>query len=136
MKKVYLNELTPEQVTERLQKGEIIHSVAFPVIEYKIINGIVCRTDRRSITYNASFIIPKDNQTHYFEEQEPLTIEVKKFYKTHDGRCAICYAIDTKEEYPCKFAVIGEYEIFSTTKKGTFHINKPHKNDIVSEWED
>lgn len=138
MKKVYLSELTSEQVTERLNRGEIVHSEVFPVVEYKLINGIICRTDRRGITYNASFDISQSNRTHYFEEPEPLEIEVGKFYKTRDGSKVVCYVIcgNDTAEYPCKFAIIGEYQTFRTTKTGKIFADVEHKYDIIEEWKE
>lgn len=135
MKKVYLRDLTAEDITKRLQNNGVVYYN--PNIYYKFVNGVFCKFFKtRCVKINAVIDMGVLNN-FYFEEQEPLTIEVKGFHKIRDGHCAICYAIQKDAlVYPCKVAVIGEYQTFRTTKTGNVFDNIENKYDIVAKRED
>ena len=138
MKKVYLRDLTPEQVTERLNKGEIIYNVNFPDWRYKYINGILCGIGSNSIVYNDNIHI-RNASSFFFKEQEPLNIKLGKFYETRDGRKAYCCSILRPcilDTYGYYFIIEGSYVSYSTDRDGKHLTDTESALDIIEEWKD
>lgn len=136
MKKVYLKDLTPDEVIRRLKAGEVLKTIDEDT-EMKIVEGLLCSFYKDgSFTINGDFHIDKDlDKYYYFEEPEELKLEDGKCYKTRDGHCAICHYIDKKDNmFPYKFVVVGEYVAFSTNEDGRLYKNTEDKLDLISEW--
>lgn len=90
MTKVYLSDLEPEEVTERLNKGEIVYYVDSKGNwhEFKYINGICVRyTDGEVDGYGRS--IYSTGEAFFEDKGEWISLKPGRRYKTRDGRVAI-----------------------------------------------
>lgn len=129
--KTYLKDLTPEEIIKRLKNGEVPKSLLNRGI-IKLVDGVMfmAKTDG-SIIINPRLEITYDL---YFETEEPLTFEEGKFYKTRDGKKAYISRITTTYIY----GIITEKTSSETWELDGTHWNKehPHKNDLISKWED
>lgn len=134
--KVYLN--TVEDLTKALNEGKTL--IDDNNNKYKKINSIlVCFLP--SGAYINGDILCVNQRKYYYEEKEPLKIEVGKFYKTRDGKKVICAykSKSAKDVRPYFFSSVGGDEIFSmwTTGNGFCRDEeKTYKEDIVDYWED
>lgn len=89
MTRVYLSDLEPEEVTERLNKGEEVFYTDTKGAHhsYKFINGICVRyTDGEVDGYGRSIYSTGEC---YFEGKEEITLRPGKRYKTRNGDLAI-----------------------------------------------
>lgn len=89
MTREYLKDLEPEEVTERLNKGEEVFYTDTKGAHhsYKFINGICVRyTDGEVDGYGRSIYSTGEC---YFESKEEITLRPGKRYRTRDGRIAI-----------------------------------------------
>lgn len=136
MKKVLLKDLKPEQVLERLQKGEIIYHEIFPSISYKFINNILCKITFDGIVYNDGILVNDDNRYLYFKEEEPIKFEVGKHYKTRRGTEAICYAYDKCSYILYKFIELNTEVHINTYEDGKLYNTITNDLDIVDYWKD
>ena len=131
--KLYLKDLTPEEIIKRLKNGEIIKSEEDGDI-IKYYDGVICRAYKDGgFTINAGFT--NDNICGYcFETEEPLTFEEGKFYKTREGKKAYISRITTTRFYGI---ITGKTSLDTWNLKGMHWCDKyPHKNDLISKWED
>ena len=129
MKKVYLE--TPEAVIKALKEGKVIKDDNG--YSYKLVDGFIV------LTYKNSFIVGEnvgniDNQAYILEE-EPLKVEVGKFYKTRDGRKAWVVSRQQDEHYPYIIAILDEVDAYAVTKDGRFYDDRSHSFDLVGQWD-
>jgi len=93
MTREYLSDLEPEEVTERLNKGEEVFYTDTKGAHhsYKFINGICVRyTDGEVDGYGRSIYSTGEC---YFEDKEEITLRPGRRYKTRDGRIAITTSV-------------------------------------------
>ena len=128
MKKVYLE--TPEAVIKALKEGKEVRDENN--YSFKIVDGFIVATyyDYFYIVYTISGI-----DKPYILEEEPLKIEVGKFYKTRDGRKAWVVSRQQDEHYPYIIAVLDEVDAYAVTKDGRFYDDRPYEFDLVGQWD-
>lgn len=135
MKKVYLKDLKPDEVTRRLKAGEV---VKYPDsnLEIKMIDGVLCRFTKHEIVYGTYLTVctyGTGYSEYYFEEPEELKLEVGKCYRTRDGRKAFIFV---KDDYNYRGVVAGlNSAFFYWDEQGKLDIIN-YENEIVSEWSD
>lgn len=88
--------------------------------------------------YHINYTINECDKPYYFIEN-PLKIEVGKFYKTRNGIKARCFFADSFRFF--KFTIDGLSDVFKTNIKGEHLIpgrfeNEEMPNDIVDYWEE
>lgn len=139
--KVYLN--TAEEILDALQKGEAVYEdITGGNIKYKMYNGVmVSEYSPKGSKFINSGTIFVENNRYYVYEKEPIKLEVGKFYKTRDGKKAICAykTKSAKDDRPYFFSSVGGDEIFSmwTTRNGFCKDEeRTYNEDIVDYWED
>lgn len=129
--RTYLKDLTPEEVIQRLKNGEIIKFDNNKTFHIKMIDGIICRIyDGNNFMINGGF----DNDSFYFETEESLTFEEGKFYKTREGKKAYISRKTTTRFYGI---ITGKTSLDTWNLEGMHWYDKsPHKNDLISKWEE
>lgn len=137
--KTYLKDLTPEEIVQRLKNGEILHPVN-PNYHYKMIDGVLCEFFNNKLHFInvqvGSVYKPDSYEGHdyYFETEEPLTFEEGKLYKTREGKKAYISRITTTRFYGI---ITGKTSLDTWNLEGMHWYDKsPHKNDLISKWED
>ena len=128
MKKVYLE--TPEDVINALKEGKVIQDDTG--YSYKLVDGFIVNT------VGNNFIVGDNvfsRNKPYILEEEPLKIEVGKFYKTRDGRKAWVVSRQKSEHYPYIIAVLGKVDAYAVTKDGRVYNDRPYAYDLVAPWE-
>lgn len=93
MTREYLSDLEPEEVTERLNKGEEVYYTDTKGAHhsYKFINGVCVRyTDGEVDGYGRSIYSTGEC---YFEGKEEIKIRPDRRYRTRDGRTAVTTSI-------------------------------------------
>lgn len=93
MTREYLSDLEPEEVTERLNKGEEVFYTDTKGAHhsYKFINGICVRyTDGEVDGYGRSIYSTGEC---YFEGKEEIKLRPGRRYKTRDGRIALTTSV-------------------------------------------
>lgn len=130
--KTYLKDLTPEEIIKRLKNGEVI-KIENSVEYIEMIGGIICyHSNDGDVIVGASIF--KNQGNRYFETEEPLTFEEGKFYKTREGKKAYISRITTTYFYGI---ITGKTSLDTWNLKGMHWYDKsPHKNDLISKWED
>lgn len=94
MRRVYLSDLEPEEVTERLNNGEEVYYTDTKGEHhfYKYINGICVRyTDGEVDGYGRS--IYSTGECYFEDKDEEIILRPGKRYKTRDGRIAITTSV-------------------------------------------
>lgn len=140
MKKVYLRDLSAEEITKRLQNNDVVYYGIDA--HYKFVNGILCKFVKGHCARINATIDMSSLTSFYFEEKEPLIIEAGKIYKTRDGSKAVCYKVNINEyhtsNYPFKFIIVGCGKTFSTTEYGKVYRFNDDETcwDIIEEWKD
>lgn len=128
MKKVYLE--TPEAVIKALKAGKEIRDENN--YSFKIVDGFIVATydDCFYIGYTIYGI-----DKPYILEEEPLKIEVGKFYRTIDGRKAFVYAkIGIDCLYPFCVVKAGKLDAYNVNADGKQEDDeRPY--DLVAPWE-
>ena len=117
MTREYLKDLEPEEVTERLNKGEEVYYEDSKGVHhsYKYINGICVRyTDGEVDGYGRSIYSTGEC---YFEDTKDIKLEPNKTYKTRKGDFAITtnqdgswmygYIIKGNEPHPVSWTIEG-----------------------------
>lgn len=129
MKKLYLE--TPEAVIKALKEGKDVRDKYN--YSFKIVDGFIVATydDYFYIGYTIAGL-----DKPYILEEEPLKIEVGKFYKTRDGRKAWVVSRQQDEHYPYIIAVLGKVDAYAVTKDGRFYDDRPYEFDLVAPWEE
>lgn len=149
MNKVYLSGI--QEITKALKDGKVVfeeypsnHTYRHRAI--RLINGILISSyvgkTNNSIFMNDYICLNSEDTKFYYEEKEPVKLEVGKFYKTRDGEKVICVFKSTNEDdnRPYFFSSVGGDGPFSmwTTEDGFCSENakEKFKNDVVDYWED
>ena len=130
MKKVYLE--TPEAVIKALKEGKTIKNDHWYSYELKD-NFIVQKILGKIRSINTTIFLDED---YYILEEEPLKIEVGKFYKTRDGRKAfVCANTYTGL---CWVVIIDSSadRTFCCTVDGMFCPGEENEKDLVAPWEE
>ena len=130
MKKVYLE--TPEAVIKALKEGKTIKTDHWYDYELKD-NFIIQKILGKIRSINTTIFLDED---YYILEEEPLKIEVGKFYKTRDGRKAWVVSRQQDEHFPYIIAVLGKVDAYAVTKDGRFYDDRPYEFDLVAPWEE
>lgn len=134
MAKRYLK--TPEEVVKALKDGKEVRDKYGSIC--KLIDGIIISK------LNDFFEIGKPIRSvnkPYILEEEPLKLEVGKFYKTRGGDKAIVLYINDKADagcWPVLVAVVGKANCsYSVSKTGGYYSSGSDTVwDIVTPWED
>lgn len=128
--KQYLNELTAQEVIEKLKAGETLQNTNNQRLEY--IDGFL-------IGYkdNDWFLYPSLSSTKlnlfYFERPEPeLKIEIGKFYATRDGKKAYVFSKNSEDKYCVAIEGEGVYTVF---EGGYYSEESETDGDLISLWE-
>ena len=129
MKKVYLE--TPEAVIKALKDGKVIKDDNG--YSYKLVDGFIVSTYKNHFIVGDN-IFNIDNHPYILEE-EPLKIEVGKFYKTKNGRKAWVVSRQQDEHYPYIIAILDEVDAYAVTKDGRFYDDRPYSFDLVGQWD-
>lgn len=130
MKKVYLE--TPEAVIKALKDGKEVFLDEGGAGKVVLIDGFCVKqwNDQFNINYTINL-----RDKPYILEEEPLKIEVGKFYKTRDGRKAWVVSRQQDEHYPYIIAILDEVDAYAVTKDGHFYDDRPYSFDLVGQWE-
>lgn len=130
--KTYLKDLTPEEIIKRLKNGEVI-KIKDSKEYFKMIDDVICRFfDYGDVGIGSLLYAGPDDA--YFEIEEPLTFEEGKFYKTREGKKAYISKITTTRFYGI---ITGKTALDTWNLDGMHWRDKsPHKNDLISKWED
>lgn len=124
MKTVYLE--TPEDVIKALKEGKVIKDDNG--YSYKLVDGVIVSTYKNS--FSVGYNIFSGNRPYILEE-EPLKIEVGKWYETRDHQKARCYNFDNNSY----FFTIDNYTVFMTDTKGSFRRKQVISDlDIIGPW--
>ena len=129
MKKAYLK--TPEAVIKALKDGKVIKDDNG--YSYKLVDGFIVSTYKNHFIVGDN-IFNIDNHPYILEE-EPLKIEVGKFYKTKNGRKAWVVSRQQDEHYPYIIAILDEVDAYAVTKDGRFYDDRPYSFDLVGQWD-
>ena len=130
MTKRYLE--TPEAVIKALKKGKVIKDDNG--YSYKLVDGFIVSTYKNHFIVGDN-IFNIDNHPYILEE-EPLKIEVGKFYKTRDGRKAFVYA-KIGIDCPYTFCVVkaGKLDAYNVNEEGKQAADE-QPLDLISPWKD
>ena len=125
MKKVYLE--TPEAVIKALKEGKEVRDENN--YSFKIVDGFIVAAyyDYFYIGYTISGI-----DKPYILEEEPLKIEVGKWYETSGHQKARCFIVEKER---CHFT-IDNYCHFFTNKNGVYLDNETSRYNIIGLWEE
>ena len=125
MKKVYLE--TPEAVIKALKDGKEVRDKYGSIC--KLVDGIII--SKLNNFFEIGKPIRSVNKPYIFEE-EPLKIEVGKFYKTRSGNKVIVLHVNKNDisGFPVSVAVVGSTDtLYFVSRTGG------HPNDFTSEWD-
>ena len=128
MKKVYLE--TPEAVIKALKEGKVIKDENN--YSYKIVDGFIVAVNKNEFFVGDNIF---SGNRPYILEEEPLKIEVGKFYKTRDGRKAfVCANTYTGL---CWVVIIDSSadRTFCCTVDGMFCPGEENEKDLIAPWE-
>lgn len=125
MKKVYLE--TPEAVIKALKAGKEIkdndgHS-------YKIVNGFIVNTNKNYFFVGDIF----SGNRPYILEEEPLKIEVGKWYETRDHQKARCYYSGKATAF---FSIDNNSLPLGVYLNGRLYKDMETPLDIIGPWEE
>ena len=129
MKKVYLE--TPEAVIKALKDGKEVFLEEGGAGKVKLIDGFCVKewNDQFNINYTINL---RDKPFVY--EQEPLKIEVGKWYETRDHQKARCFRV-TDRACNCSFTIDNGF-VFCTYKDGKYGVEKECSLDIIGSWDE
>ena len=130
MKKVYLE--TPEAVVKALKEGKEVFLDEGGAGKVVLIDGFCVKqwNDQFNINYTINL-----RDKPYILEEEPLKIEVGKFYKTKNGRKAWVVSRQQDEHYPYILAILDEVDAYAVTKDGRFYEDRSYSFDLVGQWD-
>ena len=126
MKKVYLE--TPEAVIKALKDGKEVRDKYGSIC--KLVDGIIISK------LNDFFEIGKPIRSvnkPYILEEEPLKIEVGKWYKTRDHQKARCYCKGKKYAF---LTIDNKSGVLVVYINGRTHQDKEGSLDIIGPWEE
>ena len=128
MKKVYLE--TPEAVIKALKDGKEVFLDEGGAGKVVLIDGFCVK--QLNGQFNINYTINLRDKPCIFEE-EPLKIEVGKWYETRDHQKARCYNFYNNSY----FFTIDNYTVFMTDIKGSFRRKQVISDlDIIGPWEE
>ena len=128
MKKVYLE--TPEEVIKALKEGKVIKDDNG--YSYKLVDGFIVSTQDYDVYIGATI---SGLEKPYILENEPLKLEVGKFYKTRAGRKAFVYAkIGFDYAYPFFVVRAGKLDSYNVNEEGK-QASNDQSLDLVTPWE-
>lgn len=137
MTKTRLKDLTIEEITKRLQNGEVAKDGHGG--EYKCINGLFCyllEYGNENIYYTINTTLSSDCiKSFYFETPDPITIELYKPYKTRGGDKVVFFDNGNIGKYPFS-GVLDCGVVNSWSEDGKYNIDGENDLDIVGEWTD
>lgn len=126
MKKVYLE--TPEAVIKALKEGKEVIDKYGSIC--KLVDGIII--SKLNNFFEIGKPIRSVNKPYILEEEEPIKIEVGKWYEMRNHNVARCYNAEGDRRY---FS-IDNGGIFKTDSEGYFKgKDKPYDLDIIGPWE-
>ena len=126
MKKVYLE--TPEAVIKAMKAGKVIKDE--DGYSYKLVDGFIVAADKNDFIVGDSIF---SVNTPYILENEPLKIEVGKWYETRDHQKARCYY---KEEPYAAFSIDNECSTIVVYLNGRLYGDREAKLDIIGPWKE
>ena len=132
VKKIYLKDLTPEEIIRRLKNGEVIRfSTTNSTI--KMIDGVICYINSVEKIIGDNIHIFND-YNKYFEEEEAFKIKKTGLYKTRDGnKVFVCKLYKNS----CRGIFDGDDNTNIWFLDGFYNSTKTSSPyDIISEWED
>lgn len=121
--KVYLE--TPEAVIKALKAGKVIKDE--DGYSYKLVDGFIVATDKNDFIVGDSIF---SINTPYILEEEPLKIEVGKWYETRDHQKARCFIVEKER---CHFTIDNHCHFF-TNKNGVNLDNEISRYNIIGPW--
>ena len=127
MKKVYLE--TPEAVIKALKEGKVIYEENCPDYSFKLIGNIIVA--KCEDFFEVGAMVSTGNKLYILEE-EPLKIEVGKWYETRDHQKARCFIVEKER---CHFT-IDNYCHFFTNKNGVYLDNETSRYNIIGPWDE
>ena len=127
MKKVYLE--TPEAVIKALKEGKVVYEEDCPDYSFKLIENIIVA--KFEDFFEVGSVVNTGNKPYILEE-EPLKIEVGKWYETRDHQKARCFIVEKER---CHFT-IDNYCHFFTNKNGVYLDNEASRYNIIGPWEE
>lgn len=126
MKRVYLN--TPEEVIKALKDGKVIKNRFGH--KYKFLEGLIVCDNR----YINNPIDCFDYNELLVEDEDPLKIEVGKWYETRDHQKVRCYF---KGEEVAFFTIDNDINPLGVYINGHFtNSDAEHPLDIIGLWKD
>lgn len=124
---------TPEEVINALKDGKVVYEENCPDYSFKLIENIIVAKYKDS--FEVGSMVSIGNEPYVLEE-EPLKIEVGKFYKTRDGRKAYVYTkIDFDYAYPFCVVRAGKLDSYNVNKDGK-EAAYEQPLDLVAPWEE
>ncbi len=126
----YLNNLPTKEIIERLLAGKIAKNDLGRTLY--AINGVLCSSIPNEKTVIGACVGVSDFENLYFEEPEKLKIEVRKPYKTKDGRKAFISVVDDMYAY----GIIEGNSVVTTWGHNGVCDTDDDGEDIISEWSD
>lgn len=127
MKKAYLK--TPEAVIKALKEGKEVRDENG--YSYKLVEGFIINTNRKNFYVGDSI---SSFGTPYILEEEPIKIEVGKWYETRNHKKARCFCV-TSRARNCSFTIDNGFA-FYTHKGGKYGVETEHNLDIIGPWKE
>lgn len=132
MIKKYLN--TPEEIVNALTAGKTIKSNTGDSFVLQKGAFVISKNKNRPWCINPIMYGLND---YYIEEQEPLNLEVGKFYKTRSGKKAFVYTRSSSPySYPFYVVIIGKIDTYCCNVDGKYSTNEESAKDLVAPWEE
>ena len=120
---------TPEAVIKALKDGKVVYEENFPDYSFKLIENIIVA--KYEDFFEVGSMVSTGNKPYILEE-EPLKIEVGKWYEMRNHNVARCY----NDEGDRRYFSIDNGGIFKTDSEGYFKgKDKPYDLDIIGPWE-
>lgn len=130
MKKVYLN--TPEEVIKALKEGKEVLG-GETGLKYTLMDGFIIGKLGNDFSVGTNII---HKEKPFILEEEPLKIEVGKFYKTRNGKKARCFFKYTNGIF--KFTIDFCCDTFEMRENGKCcgSLGTEFPLDIIGPWDD
>lgn len=132
--RVYLKDLTIEEIIKRLKDGEIIVN-ELNGDECMMIDGVICsRLNNGSVLINDSI---SREDFRFFKTRERFMITETGLYKTRDGRKVYVSSILHSATFKVIGLIEGDTETDSWTQYGSnlSDEEEEHPEDIVAKWD-
>ena len=132
MKKVYLE--TPEAVIKALKEGKTVETdMKYYVLKDGLLN---CYAKNKTGSWWSINSAIYDTDKPYILEEEPIKIEVGKFYKTRDGRKDFVYAkIGIDCPYPFCVVKAGKLDAYNVNEEGK-QAAAEQPLDLIAPWKE